>query len=96
MSLDKVLHKHIDQMDSIEEAIQRDIDGIIASIDIDELIEDPHGVLNATVDLVKNRLTEKYIPLASKNGFDLAERIQQKDIKVDLAKDPDKNKEIIQ
>lgn len=100
MSLDKRIHSHLDKMDSIEEQVLSDIDDIIKSIDIDQLIESPSKVLGEAVELIREVMIEKYIPLATEAGEDLSDKIGQLekkgvDIIVDPSKDPNENKDLV-
>lgn len=98
--LSKLIHGHIDTMEELEGKAHADIDKIIDSIDIDDLMDNPDLLLDL-VDKVKDRLVEEHIPAASKYGFELADKMQKmeekgKDIPIDPSKDPEKNKDIVE
>lgn len=89
-----VLHKHLDEMDTIEAEVKAKVDVIIAGIDRKKLFEDPNGALADVVEQIRSLMEEEFMPLASKNGFELAKKISSKDIMVDTSKDPTKNEGI--
>ena len=98
--LDKALHSHLDEMETIESAIVAEIDSIIGEIDIDLVIKDPEKAMLETVLEIKNVILEKYAPMATKNGFDLAELLKKymakdKEIAVDPSQDPNKNEDAL-
>lgn len=95
MSLDKTLHEHLDEMESIEEIIRADIDEIIANIDTDLLLQDPQKALGEVVELVRELMINEYIPMASEQGFNLHDSIKSMPLKVDPSKDGEKNKELV-
>lgn len=99
--LSSLLHKHIDRMDEIEAQLQADIDEIMAKIDPAALVQDTDKELSNVIDAIGQLINEKYIPLASQIGFELAEVLEklianEKTMPVDGAKDPDKNKDIVE
>lgn len=87
-----VLHKHLDEMDVIDEQVKSDIDKILSQIDKDLLIKDPKQALIDAVEEVKKLLVDKYQTEASKNGLSLAKEIKKRDVVVDPSKDPTENK----
>ena len=99
--LDKKLHSHIDEMDILEQKAQEQMDKLISSIDIDEVIDDPHGAMQDLIEEAKNILINSFIEDAAKNGFDLASLLnrydsQGKEILIDPSKDPKENEDIVQ
>lgn len=86
-----VLHKHLDEMDVIDEQVKAEIDKILSLINKDELIKDPHKALIDAVEEVKNMLMDKYQTEASKNGYALAGEIKKRDVIVDSSKIPTEN-----
>lgn len=94
--LSTVLHKHLDEMDKIEAEVKTKVDALIAGLDKKKLYEDPHGALQEVVEEIRIMMEEQFMPLASKNGFELAKEISKKDLLVDPSKDPTKNEEVVQ
>lgn len=100
MSLDKVLHKHIDSMEEIEEMLKEDIELIISSIDKIKLLDSPSQSMAEIADEIAVLMEDKYIPMAAKNGLDLTgviNRLNKKDkeIVIDPSKNPKENADII-
>lgn len=96
MALDKVLINHLDSMDKLENEIEDDIDRIVKSLSVDEIIENPNQALQEFQEAVEELLNEKYYPEAVKEGFTLAEQIEKDgDIRIDPSKDPNKNEGVI-
>lgn len=93
--LDKLLHKHLDQMDELEARVQEEIDVILASIDRKQILDNPREALYTVVEAVKSILEEKYIPLAAKDGFDLIKKVVNKDVIIDDSTNPNQNKELM-
>jgi hypothetical protein len=98
--LAKELHSHLDKMDEVESGLRDDIDKLIAQIDIDTVIKDPHAALAEVVEEIRSLIIDKYAPLAARNGFDLSRLLERfmgtdKDIVVDPSKDPAKNEGIL-
>jgi hypothetical protein len=86
-----ILHKHLDQQDSIDAESKAAVDKILGGMDIKALIEDPQQELGRVADEVSNLIIDKYQPLAHQEGVKLAEEVKKRDIKVDPSKDPTKN-----
>ena len=94
--LDKTLHKHLDVMDGMEAKIDAEIDAIMSKIDIDEVINDPEGVMLAVVEAVKEDIVDQMAEDALVAGEDLAKAIEKKDeIIVDESNNPNKNAELV-
>lgn len=83
-------------MDAIEEDAKKRVDQIIAGIDRKKLYEDPQGALQDVVEEIRTMMEEEFMPLGSKNGFELAKQISHKDLLVDPSKDPTKNEGVAQ
>jgi len=99
--LDKVIHKHIDRIDSIEEAIDKEIDKLVEHIDIDDIIADPETVVDEITGIVKTLITEKYAKEAIDLGLQFAATVknmikQDKEIKVPKTKDPKLHEDIVE
>ena len=74
-----MIHAHIDAMDELEAGLESDIDGIMKSLDIDEILHDPELVLTSIVHTIKEVLIEDYIPKATELGFKIADRLEKLD-----------------
>ncbi len=94
--LDDTIHKHLDQMDALKEQIDKEVDEVLAKIDIDELIDDPEGYLLGVVEAVKEDIVDKFAEKAVSLGEEVAKAIEKKDeIIVDESSNPEKNKELL-
>lgn len=93
--LSDTLHKHLDEMDKLEEQMQDDIDKAIATIDIDALMANPKATLDEVSNIIEKFLVNKYAHLALKHGSDLAKIVQKKDIIVDASKNPTVNEDAV-
>lgn len=74
--LDEVLHKHLDKMDALGEAVDRDIDNILSSLEIKPFMESPELALAGLVEMIKREVADKYIEQALKLGTQLANDIE--------------------
>ena len=95
--LDKIIHAHLDEMDKIEEDVQKDIDEIISQIDIDEIMNNPLAELTVVIEAVKAVLENEYIPKAITEGKKLSQDIAKspKDIVVPDTKNPNLNEDLV-
>lgn len=93
--LAKVISSHIDTIDELEERLHEEIDRAIAAIDIDAVIANPRATLNETAQIIQEKIIREYIEKALVSGREFAKRIQEKDVVVDLQKNPDKNEDVI-
>ena len=92
MPLDKVLIKHLDEQDALEENIEADIEKLISDIDVSVLIHDPEMILMEIVEAVQDILKEEYYAMAAKNGVRLAEDIEEDgDIQIPKSDNPNLN-----
>lgn len=92
MPLDKVIIKHLEDQDILEERIDKEIESMLASIDIVNLISSAESVLEAFVEDLQIRLKKSYYSTSSKNGIELAHSIiKDGDIKIPNSKDPNLN-----
>jgi hypothetical protein len=90
--LDPVINKHQDTLADIQAAVSEDIDTILASIDIDAVIDDPQGAMQEVVEVVKEKILSEHLEPAVKAGIEFAKEIQKaKAIKVDNSNDPQVN-----
>lgn len=89
--LAQVLENHVDEMDRLEKEFQVEIDKALASIDIDAVMANPKATLEEVTDMIKKKFEDRYLDKILTQGRRLAERIQEKDLLVDLSKNSDKN-----
>lgn len=94
--LDKILHKHLDEMDKIYDDADKQIDAIINEIDIDELMESPEEYLNEVLDVINDNVINDISDRAMELGEKFAKSIEKKDeIVIDESTNPNKNKDIL-
>lgn len=92
MPLDKVLVKHLDDQEILEDRLDKDIEDLIGQITVTELMADVEGVLMAVVTELQERLKSEYYDTAVKNGVELAKNIEADgDIQIQKTKDGDLN-----
>lgn len=91
--LDTAIHRHIDDMDSIEESLERHIDNIFKSIDIDEVIDDPSGSVRVIVDQIYKVIEAKFAEEAFEKGIMFARKIEgmREELKIPKSKNPNLN-----
>jgi len=96
MLLDDRIHKHIDQMDKIEERVNKEIDLILQSLDIDDLLESPEEVLLEAVDNFRKILTDELLEESVKVGIDFAKEVKKakEDLVIADTDNPNLNKEV--
>lgn len=97
--LDKIIHKHIDRIDEIQEAIDKEIERVYKGLNIDEIIKGPTTAIYEAMTIIKTIIIERYAKEAINSGLELAEVIkrlmaQDKEIKVSKSKDPKLNEDI--
>lgn len=87
--LDKVIHKHIDSMDILEQGLSEDIDKLIASIDISTLIDNVDTSIEEIVVAIESLIQDKYAHVAIDNGILFAREVEslKRDIKVQDSND---------
>lgn len=93
--LDKTIHSHLDEMDILEEKFKAEIDQLIDGIDRDLMFANPQAAMIEVVEAIKKLMIERYMPLAGKQGFHLADKIEKKDVVIDGSKDPKENEGIV-
>jgi SepF-like predicted cell division protein (DUF552 family) len=94
--MDKLINKHIDQIEDIENNLDLIIEQEILTIDIDEVIRDPQNALLQVAQNIKDIFLEKYghdvVELGIQFGKAIQKKIEQdKTIKVDDTNDPKAN-----
>ena len=75
--LDKVIHKHLDVMDEIEESMHKDIKKIIDGIDIKLIMNNPYNEMINIVYMIKKKLLDDHIPKAIQAGFKFSKDIKK-------------------
>ena len=96
MPLDKVLIKHLDEQDILENSIDDDIESLVADLKIPDLMNGSEEVLLNLVSAMQERLKEEYYVKATINGVDLAKNIQKDgDIKIPKSKDGNLNDGVV-
>ena len=96
MPLDKVILDHLEKQDVLENRIEEEIESMLASIKIVDLISNPEELLIAFVEELQKRLKDGYYHTASENGLKLAEDIvKDGDVKVTDSNDPNLNEGIV-
>lgn len=94
MPLDKVLLKHVEDVDKIEDEVGEYIDSMLLAIDMSALIANPQETLSQFVDEVQDMLKEDHYPEIAKKGIELAREIEQDgDIDIQRTDDPTINKD---
>jgi len=95
MGLDKVVIKHLDVMEALEERLDKEIDGLYKKLNIDELIENPEGALIDFSAQVKDLLEYRYFPEAAEEGIGFAQKVEKDgSIEVPKSKDPKLNEDL--
>ena len=96
MSLDKVLIKHLDNQDVLENQIEDDIESLIRGIKISDLMNSSEEIFLNIVEQIQIRLKDVYYPKTSENGIKLAEEIEADgDIIIPISKDPNLNEGLV-
>lgn len=88
--LDKIIIKHLDKMQALEEQAQADIESIFKALDIDEVLDDPEGAMVQVATLVGEMIEIKILDECVKNGIEIAQKISEleRDIKIQKTNDP--------
>lgn len=91
--LDKIIRDHIDEMEAIENNIEKEIDELLKGMDVDALMNDPEAAIMEVVNILSERLIQEYIPRAAEKGIEFAKKIQEtkKDIVVQDTTNPKVN-----
>lgn len=94
--LDKLIHKHLDEMADIEDAVAEDIEKAIRKIDIAELMKDPKSELETIVQIIEEMLMEKYFPRVIKEGVAFSAEVRKsKEIIVSDTNNPKLNEKVV-
>lgn len=94
--LDKQIHKHLDEQEKLEIAIEDDIDALMKVVNIGKLIDNPEEVLFAIVKEVADNIEKNYAEDSIDNGIKFAEGViaSKVDIKIQRTKDAKLNDDI--
>lgn len=96
MPLDRVLIKHLDNQDILEDEIEKDIESLISQLSVDDLMDGAEDNLMTVVETIQKRLETDYYTRATENGIMLAKDIiEDGDIKVPDSNNPDLNEGIV-
>jgi hypothetical protein len=76
--VDKLINKHIDQIEDIENQLDLIIEQEILTIDIDEVIRDPQNALLIFAQNIKDIFLEKYGHDVVELGIQFGKAIQKK------------------
>lgn len=94
--LDKIIHKHLDEMDTISDEVHKAVDKLVDSIDIKELMNDPTLYLNDLVDELQEQLIRKYFERVIKEGVSFSKAVAKaKEIIVPDTTDGTLNAELV-
>jgi len=93
--LDKIVLKHLDDMNIIEESLNKNIDTLIQAIDIDNVFNAPKKEIMEVAASVKGVIEKKYSLDAMKQGDKFAQEMKTRTIKVADSTDEDLNKDIV-
>jgi len=94
--MDKIINKHIDKIEEIENNLDLIIEQEILTIDIDEVIRDPQNTLLQVAQNIKDIFLDKYghdvVELGIQFGKAIQKKIDQdKTIKIQDSNDPTLN-----
>lgn len=97
--LDKIINKHIDKQEVIENRAEKDIDTLLSALDINAILADPLEALLAVVEELKSLVIEDYAIEAVKNGKEFSDIVTKlkksgKDIVIEDSDDPNLNKDL--
>lgn len=94
--LDILIHKHIDEMELLENKMAEEVDDIIDSINLENLIDNPIQEMMVVKEQIADLIVEKYIHEAVERGIHFAKKLDNlsRDIKVADSNDPHLNKEL--
>ena len=93
MALDKTIHKHIDEMDAIEDAVVLEIDELMKQIEhnFNRMIESPQEVLDEVIDAVFEEIIYPRREALVKAGNNVALKFKEDDIEIPDSNDPELN-----
>jgi len=94
---DPILHKHIDEMDKIEDSLDKAIDKIFESIDVEEVLNDTQGSMLVVAQAIKNIVEAKYAEMAIEQGLEFVKKIEEmkRDIEIQKTKNPNINEAVV-
>lgn len=81
--LDKIINDHLDIMDNVEEAIEKDVLDIMLKIDVASIMQNPLAELTEITEAIKKLLEDEYLPKAIEEGVAFSKSIEEDgDIKI--------------
>lgn len=91
--LDRLIIRHVEMQDEIEDNANEAVEKMIKKIDIDKLIDDPETELSRVADEIKQEILDEHAPEAIKNGVAIGKEIEslKRTIKIPKTKDPKLN-----
>lgn len=90
--LDKVIRSHLDEVDSLKEKIDKEIDELINDINIKELLKDPKGYMIEISNSVAEEIIGKHAKEFIKSAEAFAKKVSgDRVIKIQDTKDPNLN-----
>jgi hypothetical protein len=95
--LDPIIHKHLDEIDKIEDSVDKDISDILSSLDIKAVIENPNEAMLSIARIIEDLIIEDYLKRTVELGIAFSREIDKaKKIAVSDSSNPNLNKEIIE
>jgi hypothetical protein len=95
--LDPIIHKHLDEIDKIEDSVDKDISDILSSLDIKAVIENPNEAMLSIARIIEDLIIEDYLKRTVELGIAFSREIDKaKNIAVSDSSNPNLNKEIIE
>ena len=94
--MDKLINKHIDEIEELERQIDYIIEQETSQIDIGEIVASPQKTITQVVDNIKRVFLDEFANRAVELGLDFGKAVnkrieQDKVIKVDDSNDPNLN-----
>jgi len=90
--LDKLIRSHLDEVDTLKEKIDKEIDALIDDINIKELLKDPHGYMSEIASAVAEEIIGKHAKEFIKSAEKFAKKVSEdRVIKIQDSKDPNLN-----
>uniref|UniRef100_A0A6H1ZEK9 Uncharacterized protein n=1 Tax=viral metagenome TaxID=1070528 RepID=A0A6H1ZEK9_9ZZZZ len=94
--MDKLINKHVDNIEILENQLDLIIENEISKIDIDAILDNPKAELQRVIDIIKRIFLDEYADKAIELGFDFGRKMDKKieddkTILIDNSKDPKLN-----
>lgn len=93
--MDRLIHKTLDNRQTLHDQLREDVDGLFKRLDLKAVILDPETVLKEFAEQVSLAVTEKYGPAYVEEGISFAQAVIAKrtPIVVDDSTNPNLNKD---